>query len=202
MRPRRVLTTAASFAEGASAPPFGLSPLPGVQLLKGAFALVYGEPGAGKSTLALQLLNAIGGTVLAYLPEEGDSHAVRARFARLGIGRPDLHVLARGDLQDLGEAADQLRPRAVLIDSLSVTSLEPNETRQLIERHGLRALFGVLQVNKKGEMAGLRAWEHEADLGVRVHDSRWSLDKSRFQPRPFPEGEVCFADADTETESP
>jgi predicted ATP-dependent serine protease len=153
----------------------------GLRVLKNALVLLYGEPGAGKSTLGLRMLDSIAGPVVAVMAEEHLGPAVGERLSRLHIRRDDFHVLGRSSVDDLVSVVRRHHARAVLVDSLTATSLLPEDVRHLIQRLDLGALFGVLQVNKQGEMAGRKEWSHEADVVLHVDAGRWRVEKTRFQ---------------------
>ena len=155
---------------------------PGLRLVHGALVLLYGQPGAGKSTLALRMLDSIEGAVVAVMAEEHLGPAVAERLGRLRIRRADFHILGRASVDDLVALVRRVRARAVLVDSFTATSLLPTDARHLLQRLELDALLGVVQVTKKGQMAGPKEWEHEADAVLYIEDEQWSLQKSRFQP--------------------
>lgn len=155
---------------------------PGLHLLRGALVLLHGEPGAGKSSLGLRMLDSIEGPVVAVMAEEKLGPAVAKRLALLRIRRADFHILGRSTVDDLVAVARKIKAKAVLVDSLTATSLLPDDVRHLIQRLELHALLGVLQVNKKGQMAGSKGWEHEADVILGVEQGTWHLRKTRFQP--------------------
>lgn len=161
----------------------------GLRVLRGALVLLYGPPGAGKSTLGLRMLDSIAGPVVAVMAEEALGPAVGERLARLAIRRDDFVIVGRSSIDDLARTVREHRARALLIDSFSATSLLPNDARHLLQRLGLHALLGVLQVNKQGDMAGRQEWAHEADVVLRVEEGRWHVDKTRFQ-ADRPTGEV------------
>lgn len=94
-------------------------------LVPGSVVLLRGEPGAGKSTLLLQAAAAVaqasggvGHPVLYGAAEEAPGQ-VAARARRLGI--PDtlpLHLAGTGDIEALLEAAGELSPSLLVVDSL------------------------------------------------------------------------------------
>jgi DNA repair protein RadA/Sms len=148
-------------------------------LVPGALVLLAGDPGVGKSTLLLQLLDALAGRGLRVLyataEESAEQTALRAR--RLGVHAPELLVQAEARLEAILEQAAALGPRVVAVDSV-----------QMIERGDLDAPAGSLaqvravaagllafakrsavpvilvgQVTKDGGIAGPKALEHVVD---------------------------------------
>ena len=160
------------------------------QLRVGAIALDAGQLAraaeplerAYHRALALRMLDSIEGAVVAVMAEEHLGPAVAERLGRLRIRRADFHILGRASVDDLVALVRRVRARAVLVDSFTATSLLPTDARHLLQRLELDALLGVVQVTKKGQMAGPKEWEHEADAVLYIEDEQWSLQKSRFQP--------------------
>ena len=152
-----------------------------LRVLKGALALVYGPPGAGKSTMAARWLDGVEGPVVFVAAEEGLGPALSERLSRLAIRRRDFHVLSGGTVDALVEELQQVKARAVCIDSLSVAQLVPGELRKVQESAKVPLVLGTLQVTKSGQAAGSHAWLHEADVVVHVEKMKWTLEKSRYQ---------------------
>src|SRR5579863_6611919 len=89
-------------------------------LAPGSVTLLGGEPGIGKSTLALQALAAIAGEgwpCLLVSAEESASQ-VRARAARLGPVPEALLVLAETSVPAIVHAMRTVRPVACVVDSV------------------------------------------------------------------------------------
>ena len=157
---------------------------PGLRLLKGAFVLLYGPPGAGKSTLGLQMLGSLSGPVVAVMAEERLGPAVGERIARINSLRlrEDVIVLGRCTVDDMVSQVRSSGATSMLVDSVSATTLTPEDVEHFIQRLGLRALIGVMQVTKDGKMSGVNAWRHAADAVLHVQPGgRWELVKTRFQ---------------------
>lgn len=148
----------------------------------GALLLVSGFPGAGKSSWACILLDAIIGPVLLVAAEEGLGPSLSARLARCGIKRQDFHIIARASVDAVAEYAIANKVVAILIDSVQEASWSAQDLRHLLAVvPTLDLLIGVQQVNKEGAPAGLMALQHEADVQVTVEAMQWSLKKSRYQ---------------------
>jgi DNA repair protein RadA/Sms len=157
-------------------------------LTPGSVTLVYGEPGVGKSTLLLQVALGMAHTgqpVLLVSAEESASQ-VRARADRLGALPDRLHVLAAAELEAAERAADLLRPRLMVVDSIqTMTDRQapgaPGTVGQvrgcadrlatLARRLGV-ALVVVGHVTKDGDMAGPRTLEHLVDTVLSFEGDR------------------------------
>ena len=147
-------------------------------LVPGSLVLIGGDPGIGKSTLLLQAMDylATEGQVL-YVSGEESAAQTRLRGERLGVGKPGLLVLAENSLEEIVAQAEQIKPRAVVVDSIQTVwtqSLEsaPGSVSQVRESAGRLMLlakgkgipvFLVGHVTKDGSIAGPRVLEHMVD---------------------------------------
>jgi len=162
-------------------------------LVPGSLVLLGGEPGIGKSTLLLQVaqsLQAQGRRVL-YVSGEESVQQLRMRAERLGAAGGDLFVLAESGLEPILEAAENIRPTDLIVDSVQTTFSEaldsaPGSVSQV--RHVTHTLltlakgsdvpvFLIGHVTKDGTIAGPKALEHIVDTvlyfeGERHHNHR------------------------------
>jgi predicted ATP-dependent serine protease len=159
-------------------------PLPAAPDLRvgiGALVLVAGLPSAGKSTLTLKWLASIEGPVCMLSAEERLGPTLGARLQRLGIRRTDLTIIGSTTVDHLAEVLIATKARALLIDSVTATTMGPRELRQILTQTPIRALIGVVQVTKDGAMRGPNTLAHEADVLVEVVHGNWKVTKSRYQ---------------------
>ena len=160
---------------------------PTLRVGAGALAVLWGAPGAGKSTLALRWLNSIPSPVVLFAAEEGLALTLGERLQRCGVTRRDFHVVGQCSVDELASVVESTRARALCIDSLQATSLQPHEVRTLATNLGLPLTLVVSQVNKAGELRGTNELLHEVDVGIVVEGMQWRVVKSRYQEVP-PEG--------------
>ena len=146
-------------------------------IVPGSLTLVGGPPGAGKSTLMLQVaarLAELGPTI--YVCGEESAGQVKLRAARLGVDS-ELLIVAETNLRAVLDEIERARPIALVVDSIQTVWLPQAEayagsvtqvrdcTQALMEyakRSGC-ATFIVGHVTKDGAIAGPRLLEHLVD---------------------------------------
>lgn len=162
-------------------------------IVPGSVVLIGGDPGIGKSTLLLQLSGKIsaGSTTILYVTGEESTSQTRLRANRLGALSDNLYLLAETCLEDIIPHIEQLRPAAVIIDSIQTIYTQqlpstPGSIGQVrevaAELMGLAKgwqipIFLIGHVTKEGAIAGPKALEHMVDTvlyfeGERGHSFR------------------------------
>src|SRR5262249_43121733 len=94
-------------------------------VVRGSLILFGGGPAIGKSTLLLQSSRALaeaGGPVL-YVSGEESAAQVKLRAQRLGISPPGLYFVAENDLHLIEQHATEVRPTALVVDSIQTVFL-------------------------------------------------------------------------------
>jgi predicted ATP-dependent serine protease len=150
----------------------------------GSTLLLHAPPGQGKSWLSMRLAADAGGSRIGLAQyEEPDSATFAHRLRATGLAqRSNVDVLSGGGVEDLLSWCRD-NPNAVLvIDSVSVTSLLPEDLRRLSKLGGLRLLIAVAQSTKDGSHRGSQSWAHEVDVVLTVNSLVWTVTKSRFGP--------------------
>jgi len=166
-------------------------------VVPGSAILVGGEPGIGKSTLLLQVADALAaggnrkseipvGKVL-YVTSEESARQTAIRATRLGAGSKNLLVLAETNVERIINQIGKHRPSIVVVDSIqmiykpqlpaapgSVTQLRDccMELVYLAKAMGV-AIFFVGHVTKAGTLAGPKIIEHIVDTVVYFEGDRF-----------------------------
>jgi DNA repair protein RadA/Sms len=192
-------------ADQASRIPTGIAELDrvlGGGAVLGGVTLVGGDPGVGKSTLLMQALAGLArqGHRALYISGEESAGQTAARARRLGAVADDLLVLAENDLDVIEQAITEVKPTAIVVDSVQTmraASLESaagtvsqlrEVTARMVERSKRDgfATFLVGHVTKDGALAGQKVLEHLVDTvlafeGERGHSFRaLRTQKNRF----------------------
>lgn len=147
-------------------------------MVGGSAVLLGGDPGIGKSTLALQLAQgaAAAGPVLYVAGEEAPAQ-VRLRAQRLGIDAPSILVLAATRTDTVLAAMRKHRPVLAIVDSVQTVHTPriesaPGSVSQVREagaelvsaaRELGMGLVLIGHVTKEGFIAGPRVLEHMVD---------------------------------------
>lgn len=168
-------------------------------LMSGSVILIGGDPGIGKSTLVLQAVSKIEGTVL-YVSGEESVTQINLRAKRLNIKADNLFLLAETDMDIITAAIEQSLPKVVVIDSIQTvytpeyenapgTITQIRETTanlmQLAKKKGFSIII-VGHVTKEGYIAGPKVLEHIVDTvlqfeGEKNHSYRiLRAQKNRF----------------------
>lgn len=146
--------------------------------VKGSLVLVGGAPGIGKSTLLLQLCGLVEGEMkILYVTGEESERQLKMRAQRLGVDNGQIYVLAETGLTEVLEAADELEPDIMIVDSIqtmfdSEVSSVPGSVSQVREctmsimrmtKEKGFTTFVVGHINKEGNIAGPKVLEHMVD---------------------------------------
>ena len=145
-------------------------------IVPGSMILIGGEPGIGKSTLALQVALQIDKNTL-YISGEESPQQLKMRADRLGGGNSQCQVLAETGLQAIITQVENLKPQLLIIDSIQTLYSEDIESApgtisqvrdcasQLLrvakETHMPVILIG--HITKDGSIAGPKVLEHIVD---------------------------------------
>jgi len=95
-------------------------------VVPGSLILLGGEPGVGKSTLALQLALAIGRKCVLYVSGEESEEQISLRAKRLKKSNPSCYIYSETDLENILIQAENLKPELIIIE-LTPEQLYPNK---------------------------------------------------------------------------
>jgi DNA repair protein RadA/Sms len=143
-------------------------------VVAGSVVLVSGEPGIGKSTMMLQVAEALSkSSIVLYV----SAKQIRLRAERLGTLSKNLILLPETNLFAIENAIQSVKPNFVVIDSIQTMFREdiasaPGSVSQVRECAGYLVriakaigipIFIVGHVTKEGNIAGPRLLEHVVD---------------------------------------
>lgn len=147
-------------------------------LVPGSLVLFGGEPGIGKSTLALQIAMKMEGKKILYVSGEESGEQIKLRAARLIDSNSECYVYSETSLENIFSQAEKLKPALVIIDSIQTVSssdLESSagsvsqvrESAARILRYAKQTAIPVLligHITKDGTLAGPKVLEHIVDV--------------------------------------
>jgi len=147
--------------------------------MPGSVILLGGDPGIGKSTLAMQACANLKTPVL-YVSGEESSKQIKLRAERLKITSEDFFVMPETDLNTILETIEKISPSVVVIDSIQTVALSnldnsPGTMTQIREctvalmEQAKKKHFCVIvigHVTKEGLIAGPKILEHIVDTVI------------------------------------
>ncbi len=159
-------------------------------IVPGSLVLIGGDPGIGKSTLLLQMAQAVAedrGPVL-YVSGEESPQQVKVRARRLGIRGARLLLLAETDLERVLARLAETRPALAIVDSIQTMYLSgvPSTAGSVaqVRECALRLMqwakatgtpiFLAGHVTKDGAIAGPRVLEHMVDVVLYLEGEAFS----------------------------
>ncbi len=147
-------------------------------IVKGSVILLSGDPGIGKSTILLQVCNALQGNIkILYVSGEESAIQIKLRAKRIGVESEAVSVMTETDVQTVCEYINSARPDLVMIDSIQTMQhpdissspgsiVQVRESANMLLRTGKSLdipIFIVGHVNKGGDIAGPKVMEHIVD---------------------------------------
>jgi hypothetical protein len=134
----------------------------------GFFAMVFGLPKSGKSTMCLDFANHLAanhGKVLYCAIEEGFGYTLKEKIERLKANHPNLYVTDR-----VPEHLDQFQ--FVFIDSVSKAGLEVSDMDEMRKLNPNTSFIFIYHTTKEGKFRGVNAHAHEVDVIIEVEKGK------------------------------
>jgi DNA repair protein RadA/Sms len=147
-------------------------------MVPGSAILIGGDPGIGKSTLMLQLLNGIKENQKSLYVSGEESHSqILMRAKRLNVENTNIHFSNETNVENLLGLFSNLTPDLVIIDSIqtlysseidsipgNISQLRmcANELLRYTKENSI-TLFLIGHVTKEGSIAGPKVLEHMVD---------------------------------------
>jgi len=146
-------------------------------IVPGSLILLGGDPGIGKSTLALQLALKLSGLKILYTSGEESLQQIKLRAERLKINNSNCLFLSETSLENLIAHSENIMPDVLIIDSIQTISTEtiessPGSVSQVREctsailkfakKSGVAVIL-IGHINKEGSIAGPKVLEHIVD---------------------------------------
>ena len=140
--------------------------------------LLGGEPGVGKSTIALQLALALAEKCVLYVSGEESEEQISLRAKRLKKSNSSCYIYSETDLESILVQAENLKPELIIIDSIQTIRTGILESSagsvsqvrecaaQLLKFSKLTGVpvFLIGHITKDGTLAGPKVLEHIVDV--------------------------------------
>lgn len=146
-------------------------------LVPGSLVLLGGEPGIGKSTLALQVLMQQGERKTFYASGEESARQIKLRAERIAGNAENLYISSETSLERILDQVKDLEPEIVVIDSIQTIGTEAVDASigsltqvrecaaRILEFAKMRNVPFIIigHINKEGSLAGPKVLEHIVD---------------------------------------
>ena len=146
-------------------------------LVPGSLVLLGGEPGIGKSTLALQVLMQMRSKKTLYASGEESVSQLKLRAERLAGNPENLYIVSETSLEKILSYVSEMKPEVVVIDSIQTIGTESVESTigsltQVRECAAMLLKYAkennvpfliVGHITKEGSLAGPKVLEHIVD---------------------------------------
>ncbi|GIX06339.1 MAG: DNA repair protein RadA [Candidatus Poribacteria bacterium] len=148
-------------------------------IVRGSVLLLGGEPGIGKSTLLLQVADALSrrGRAVLYVSGEESLEQIRQRAERLQVDGEQIYWLGETQVEAVLAAATELKPHLLIVDSIQTLTSDALESSagsvgqirecagQLIRyaKSSRTPVFLIGHITKEGALAGPKVLEHMVD---------------------------------------
>ncbi len=159
-------------------------------IVPGSVILLGGEPGIGKSTLALQLAMHLGNESVLYVSGEESAGQIKLRAERLSTtGNEPFYILCETNLQNILFSMEEMQPGFLIVDSIQTLYTENIESTQgsvaqirecanALLRQAKKTGVPVLligHINKEGAIAGPKVLEHIVDVVLQFEGEHANL---------------------------
>ena len=158
-------------------------------LVPGSLVLLGGEPGIGKSTLALQALMQLGEQKTFYASGEESVRQLKLRAERLAGNAQNLYISSETSLERILEQVKELEPEVVVIDSIQTIGTDAIEATigslsqvresaaRILEFAKTRNIPFIIigHINKEGALAGPKVLEHIVDTVLQFEGDQHNM---------------------------
>jgi len=148
--------------------------------------LIGGEPGIGKSTLALQVALKIKNQKVLYISGEESIQQIKLRADRIGVENANCYLLSETMLENIFPHIDSVDPDIMVVDSIqtlqspfvesSTGSISQiRETAAELQRYAKETntpVFLIGHITKDGNIAGPKILEHMVDTVLQFEGDR------------------------------
>lgn len=158
-------------------------------IVPGSLVLIGGEPGIGKSTLALQIAQHLVDKIgkILYISAEESIRQISLRADRLSVNSEHIYLLSENDLDKIIAQMKEIKPKIAIIDSIqiindsnipsapgSITQVKSCTSRlmELAKKENI-ALIIIGHVTKDGGIAGPKILEHIVDTVLYLEGERF-----------------------------
>jgi DNA repair protein RadA/Sms len=147
-------------------------------IVSGSLILLGGEPGVGKSTLALQLALSLKSRKILYVSGEESEEQISMRAKRMKTSNPQCYILSETELETILTHSENIKPGLMVIDSIQTMTTGMLESSagsvtqvrecaaQLLKYSKLTGIpvFLIGHITKDGTLAGPKVLEHIVDV--------------------------------------